>query len=413
MPLFTTLDIDRVCKEISEARSHIILAAPGVMMTVAQALVAASKRLPQGRIRVVLDVSPQVARLGFGEQSAVELLKVEGLDVLHHPGLRIGVLICDDHGWSYAIPPRLVETDPMADSHAFNAIALTTAQVLALRGELPQLSADSTTGSADPALASSLVGVAPVDDDKLKQVSSALAIAPPQKFDLARQTQVYTALIVFVELTFEGFNIQSRRVQLPKTLPLIASQDKAFKERFSASLKVLDSIEKPKDLKGITESLEELRKTYLVPVGPAGRIMLKSKRSEFEEELCEIEEKLAKCKETLTKELEAALYGVIAAITPELARAVLADPPPRFRGLFPTTKESATEYVEQELNKAFPKAEKLVENMRIHKFYKDVTYETLKNPEFIERVASIIPKSVLKGALLVERTAAETGETDS
>ena len=63
-------------------------------------------------------------------------------------------------------------------------------------------------------------------------------------------------------------------MQLPKTLPLIASKDKAVKDRLTASLKVLDQIEKPKALREVTTQLEELRNAYLVPVGQAGRIML-------------------------------------------------------------------------------------------------------------------------------------------
>ena len=34
--------------------------------------------------------------------------------------------------------------------------------------------------------------------------------------------------------------------------------------------------------------------------------------------------------------------------------------------------------------------------MKIQKFYKDVTYETLKDKEFSERVMKVIPKSVLE-----------------
>ena len=43
--------------------------------------------------------------------------------------------------------------------------------------------------------------------------------------------------------------------------------------------------------------------------------------------------------------------------------------------------------------------------MKIHKFYKDVTYETLKNKEFSERVMSEIPRTVLEGSLLQEGVA--------
>jgi hypothetical protein len=48
--------------------------------------------------------------------------------------------------------------------------------------------------------------------------------------------------------------------------------------------------------------------------------------------------------------------------------------------------------------------------MKIHKFYKDVTYETLKNKEFGERVMNEIPRSVLDGALLQEGVAVKAGK---
>lgn len=406
MPLFATLTTERICQEIEAARRHVILAAPGIGMAISNALIGAQGRLGLGAVQVVLDVSARAARLGYGDHAAVEALNSAGIVIRQHSGLRIGALICDDAGWSFATSPILVEADPTADSDAFNAIALTSAQVMMLRTELPPV---SSSDGATPALEYSVVGSDPIDEARLAKVRRALEIAPPQQFDLARQTQVYAALIQFVDLTFEGFNIQSRRIRLPKTLPLISSQDRELKERVTASLRVLDKIEKPRELQEITYRLDELREAYLVPVGQAGRVMLKSKRQDFEAELNSIQERLDGCKEGLKWELQAALDRVIEAIVPDLCRAVLADPPPRFRGLFPATEESAAAYVREELAKAFPVADELVSGMKIHKFYKDVTYETLKNKEFGERVLREIPQSVLDGSLLQEEVAARVG----
>jgi hypothetical protein len=315
MPLFATLTNERICQEIEAAKKHVILAAPGICVPVAKALRHANQRLGQGAVQVVLDISARVTRLGYGEHAAVEMLNQAGVMLRQHAGLRIGALICDDAGWSFVTSPSLVEADPTADCEAFNAIALTSAQVMVLRAELPPVSKGEDPSSA---LEYSVVGSEPVNEATLCKVKRALEIAPPQQFDLARQTHVYASLIQFVELTFEGFNIQSRRIQLPKTLPLIASQDKALKDRVSASLRVLDKIEKPKALQEVTERLEELRNAYLVPVGQAGRVMLKSKRDNFESELQTIEASLSQCKESLTNDLETALDGVVSAIVPDL-----------------------------------------------------------------------------------------------
>ena len=72
------------------------------------------------------------------------------------------------------------------------------------------------------------------------------------------------------------------------------------------------------------------------------------------------------------------------------------------------SQEAAETFVREELGKAFPTAEELVLGMRIHKFYKDVTYETLKNEEFEKKVKEMIPSSILQGALLEEHVAAES-----
>lgn len=406
MTLFCTLTTQRICAEIEAAKRHVILAAPGIGMPVANALLQAKERLPKGAVQVVLDVSPTVARLGYGEHAAVETLAAASVPLHEHDGLRIGILICDDAGWTFATAPSLVEAAPADDGQAFNAIALTASQIVTLRTDLPPV---RQKNNPEPPPQYTVVGTKRIDETTLIKVKNALEIAPPQQFDLARQTQVYAALIQFVELTFEGFNIQSRRVQLPKTLPLISSKDQALKNRLTASLKVLDQIEKPKALSEVSEQLEELRKAYLVPVGQAGRIMLKSKRDDFEKELQAIEKSLEACKETLKTELETALNGVMSEIAPDLARAVMSNPPPRFRGLFPPTQEFAMEFVKEELKKTFPTAEELVSGMKIHKFYKDVTYETLKDQDFKARVMKEIPPSVLEGALLKENVAANAG----
>ena len=276
MPLFTTLTTDRICSEIAAAERHVILAAPSIRMPVAEALLQANARLTNGSVQVALDVSPSVGRLGYGEHAAVEKVAAAGISLHQHVGLRIGVLICDDAGWSFASSPSLVEADPSDDGDAFNAIALTAAQVMVLRAELPAV---TDMEAHEPVPEYSVVGTELVGEATLNKVKKALEIAPPQQFDLARQTQVYAALIQFVELTFEGFNIQSRRVQLPKSLPLIASKDKAVKDRLTASLKVMDKIEKPKALQEVTTQLEELRNDATRRVGRNRTWQTNSKRA--------------------------------------------------------------------------------------------------------------------------------------
>jgi hypothetical protein len=405
MPLFKTVSQDQLCSEIDSAKERVILAAPGVTLAIADALIDAGRRLSRGDVRIVLDVSPSVARLGYGDHSAVERLLKAGLTVHQQPGLRIGVLVCDEAGWCFSTSPRLVEADPVTGSDAFNAVGLTSAQVLVLCAELP-----SVQSHADKGLAPEypVVGADVVSDETVEKVKTALELAPPQPFDLARQAQVYSALIQFVELTFEGFDIQSKRVKMPSSLPLLATRDRGLRERLAATLKILDKIEKPAELKTITARLEELRKAYLIPVGKPGRIILKSKRKEFERELNEIGGMLSECKSRVKAQLDNILSGAVENLVPELSRAVVADPPPIFRGRYPATISAAEQYVRDELANVFPTSDELVEGMKIHRYYKDVTYETLKDERFRHLIEQEVPRSILQGSLLNEFVAAKS-----
>ncbi|HAT41060.1 MAG TPA: hypothetical protein DCS87_04950 [Rheinheimera sp.] len=407
MSLFVNLTPSHIVDVINNASHYVILAAPGISEEIATALIKAKDQLGLKRVQVVLDISPKVARLGYGSHEAVRALIENDVCVRLHEGLRIGTLMCDGVGWAFASCPVLVESNQMLND-SYNAISLTKEQMEQLKGELPSVEFEEQRQiQVDYAT----VGREPVELDYIEKVTNALKIAPPQAFDLARQTQVYAAFIQFVELKFEGFSIQSRRIQLPKTLPLFSAQDQQLKDQVSASLKVLGKFDNPESFKRITSKLEELRSAYLVPVGHAGRIMLKSKRNNFEKELADIELLLDECKEELKQDIQNSLNTVIESIVPDLCRAVKNNPPPKFRGFYDLDDEAINDYVREELGNAFPKAEELVTDMRIIKFYKDVTYETLKNKDFIEKVKRYVPQKVIKGALLEEQTAVQGQDT--
>jgi hypothetical protein len=48
-------------------------------------------------------------------------------------------------------------------------------------------------------------------------------------------------------------------------------------------------------------------------------------------------------------------------------------------------------WIERELERVFPKADKIVSEMKIEKTFKDVTYETLNQSEFIESIKNRFP----------------------
>lgn len=409
MAFFTKLTNSRICDEILSAKKTVVIATPGIDKAIAKALINAQQSLPAGAVQVVLDVSATTSRLGYGEFEAIEMLQFAGLEIKQQSGLRLGVLLCDGRGWSFVSAPCLVEAEAHEQDNVCNAIVLTEIQVIALRAELPAATpsiAQITPDKLQSPIQKSIIGAEPVKTETIQQVKTALKLAPVQAFDLARQSQVYTSLVQFVELKLEGLNLQARKVSLPKDLSLITTSDEELKKRVSTTLKLLEKIDTPKQLADISEKINELRASFLVPVGNLGRIIIKHKRNDFEVILAEIKKDLDKCRIETQNLIEAGLEKTKHALVADLVRAVLKNPPMQFRGMYQLNNADAERYVIKELDKVFPHAEKLVEGMKISCIYKDVTYDMLKNEDFANKLNDIIPESILDGALLREHTAA-------
>src|SRR6267378_3376432 len=96
-------------EEIAAAKSHIMLAAPSLHCVVAEAIAEAINRLGAEQITVVLDCNEHIFRLGYGEIEALKVLRGAGCIIRQSPGIRIGILVCDDQAWSFSPVALYVE----------------------------------------------------------------------------------------------------------------------------------------------------------------------------------------------------------------------------------------------------------------------------------------------------------------
>jgi hypothetical protein len=405
MGLFQTLRQSDIASRVDQAHSLVIYAAPGVSVPVAAALVRLAQRIRPDNVVAILDVSAHSARMGYGCFEAARQLLDAGINVRVEPGLRQGLLIVDNSGWAFALPAQLVEADTKDDEDAPNAIELTTAQILILRGELPQPARTLEAATSTGALPAVMLGAAALTERVVQQVTRELQVAPPQPFDLARQVQVYTALVRFVELEMKGWKLESRRVELPKTLPVLATQDRDLKQRIKSTLNLLDQIQDGQ-LRTLRAEVDEIRKAFCVPVGGLGSVVLVQVQQELIKRVDAVKLRFNKARESIKGEIEANRGRLIDSLVPELARAVRGDPPDPYRARFAQTQEGAEEYVRRELTRVFPDAEEIVKGMSLRLTFKDVTYDVLKDEGFKDRVLTSFSRSVLPGELLTEYDAA-------
>src|SRR5262249_29725553 len=115
-----------------------VLVAPGLSKTVAAAL---AERIRQDggprTLSVILDVDPEVCRLGYGDIETFDLLRPalesRGLDIQTQKGVRIGLVVADAEVMVYSTTPQLIEAGSTSEEKP-NAIRITEngAQELAI-----------------------------------------------------------------------------------------------------------------------------------------------------------------------------------------------------------------------------------------------------------------------------------------
>lgn len=388
LPCFVHLSSAQLADLIHDARRHVVYSAPGLQQSLAAALVNARRKLGRDAVRVVLDVVDTTARMGYGEFDAVELLQEGNVDIRNEPGLRTCVLVCDDTGFAFFTPPMLVETQD--DKHVGpNAIALLPAQTTAIAASF-----FPTPSLPDQPAPPPEIGRKPVSAEQMQQVKASLEANPPQRFDLARKVNVFNAFIEFVELRLTGLHIAHHTVKLPKDLVLATKDDATTKRLLTTFKLVSDQSKVAKEAGEIDRRVRSLRDKYTRSLGDGlGSVMLRSKREAFAADVEAIRAAITKFQQQVHERLEKELVDSRKKLVDGLLPAVRKSPPEALTAQLTNkpTVDVLKRYIDDELGRVFPSANSLVSDMRLDWVPKGVTYETLNNPVFQERVRAAFP----------------------
>jgi len=362
-------------KYILSAQNRLLIMAPGVSESVADSIIETWKRLGQDKTTVILDVDPEVCRLGFGTIEAVEKLdncaREFGGILAHQPGVRIGLLVCDGTTIIFSPTPLLIES---ADTNAdkTNAIMLDT---------LPSEVADDI-GLGSNGYMDRSVGLDPVKPQRVEIVKKDLVANPPIKFDVARIERVFNAQFEFVEFEVRHCFISRKTVPINSDLMGLANDEKA-QRLLRSSFRVVD---KDSAISGddLLHKKKRITDDYLITLQGYGTVILKSNKYEFQKSINELKtemecfQKLAT--ETLRNAMEANRESLVNALTP----GVLVNPPERWSKVIGKTSSNADKIamLNDDLDKAFGEVESLVKKMDVKVIYKALTYAMLNDPEF-------------------------------
>jgi hypothetical protein len=387
----TNADGDRLVDLVREATRRVFLVSPGLSIPVVDELIRAWKRLGNKAVNVVIDVDPEVCRLGYGSLDAITRLREyatgAGILVCHQPGIRIGLLISDDKMLVFSPTPLLVEAGSHHESRP-NALLLDAVP--------EQVATDVGLGSNPDR--ERVVGMDAVTPAQVESVANDLASAPPLKFDLARQVRVFTNRFQFVELEMTGCFVSHKKVPIPSHLVGLAN-NREVQSQFHAhfnlitkgALEVLVGKRKITE-KSLRDQKQEILRRFLTPLKNYGQVVLKANKAKLELAVKELEMDVAAFQAGLKEQLQLHINSNVKVVVDALLPAVIRTPPDTYtKRCAQPTEADLRARLEEDITKAFGKAEVLVRDMNVSLIFKDLAYESLVDEDFLQIVREAMP----------------------
>jgi hypothetical protein len=396
-PLFRSLDSAAIAADIRAAQISVCYAAPGIQQEPANAIADVAKRFGADLITVCLDFDERVFRMGFGSLAAVKTLRDAGILVNSTIGLRTGLVIVDHAGHIFT-PTALYLEAENRPAEAPNAMRLSKDQVTEALARLSPAAktiaiAFAKTEDEKSRIKEQAIEVptAPVADEDFAAVKRRLEEAPPVRFDIARQVRVFNAYLQYVELKLSGAAIQRHRLAIPPSIQKLGgSEDLEGRLRTT-----FDLIERGGKLssKALEDALNEIRKMSPSLGKDHGRVVLKAAKPHLDKRLAKFRDELKAHQEKVQKELQGHLDESRKLVVEYYLPRVVASPPPVMRGQFLKCGQAeARVWLEGELDRVFPKAEELIQKMHLDVRYKDVTFETLNQEDFLDAIKEAFPR---------------------
>jgi hypothetical protein len=400
----------RLVAAIERAKRRVVMIAPGVWPPVAAAVAEAWRRLGQAGVTVILDIDPEICRIGYGSLEGLTILQAAAAaareSIRQEPGVRICVFMVDDETFVFSPTPRQLEAAP--GDNAAGAATQPKANGIVL-GKAPA-ALESALGSGPEGDVTRTLGLERLPESKIKSVVQDLRENPPKAFDLSRAVSVYNAKIQFVELKVTGCRLSEHTARLPQHLLHVLKKNPALSQKIQNSIRLLDDADELVNAPQLSQETifkkrDALSEKYLRSVKGVGTVMERSKKAEFVAEVVGLKAEVTSFAKQVKGKLDASFRKMAEDIAGEVLDDVLADVPQKWRKRLGASRdpERVRWLIIEDLLAAFGDPATKVRRMTVETVFKDVTYEMLREPEFRDEVARYFPDLTL----LVEFSAAK------
>jgi hypothetical protein len=376
---------------IQSATRRLIVVAPAVTDRVAAALAGRLRDLGRVAITVILDADPEVYRLGYGTQSAFDVLrtasKVNQLDLRMQAGVRIGVVISDDVTMLFAPVPMLIEAGSKTDEKP-NAIIIKG-------GDIGRIA--DATGAGEVNSKKQEIGTRAMTPELAEALDRDLAMNPPQKFDVARALRVFSSKVQCVELEVANYRLSTRQVRLPPELMDITDDD--LKKRISSRIRtpasefgkftikvttVTGTETLEIDEKWLSAERKRIEDDCTFPIPKFGRVILHQDREKFDREIARYREIVLAYQKVVVSELEKVKSSFEEKLVTEyLPRWIQKPPPALIRYLPDPTGADIKLHLRRTAQNLFAEAVDFAPPL-VRVVYKNVAPESVQDKAFTE-----------------------------
>jgi hypothetical protein len=359
-------------------------------------------------IHILIDFDAKTFRQGYGDYQSVENLWRGEFDIITLRDNRISFIISDQVGYYLFLESRSMIP---ADKATINAIRIDPVSQVRLKkyffrsANNKDFEDDLTNAIIEESIllkhVKELVDqnsapVQEISEAEIEKVSKDLYADPPLHPDYKRLVEFYANKFQYVRLKFDGSNLQHRKIELPaKALPIA---DAALKERLETKLNLFDKKEYESvfsPLQNLKVEIESLRKEYLTKVKSREESLLnKLHKQDFEKGLKTLSTKIVNVQKELLSGIAKLINQTKGNLLTELKDFLKENP----KTLFPSHPhlwqdnaeyigESAKAKAEEIIFKIrWPEAHLLVSEFKLEVQYSDITFEDLKNKQFIEEL---------------------------
>lgn len=394
---FQHINSEVLCEIIAQTKKSLCYAAPGIQKIPAAEIVTLAKNIGPELISVFLDIDENVLRMGYGTLEAIKLLQDNGIKIQHISGLRNGLIVSDDIGFSYT-PTALFLEKEQTEAPILNAMRLMPDQIKEAMARLSPASkaialAQAQTEKEIKHIQELVTEIQPekLNVKNLEEIQQNLIAAPPVKFDIARQVRVFQPHFQYVELSLTGAAIQRHKLNIPKSIQRIG-MNKELEGRLKTTFDLIDKNSKISS-KDLDDELRNIREKLTRSLGKKhGRIIRVATLPTLKERLANLQKKIEAHQKGIKESLEETLKNSQKMIVNYYLPLVLENPPDELFGIFGVpTEQDINNWLESEIENTFPTADSLINKIQLEVNYKDVTFDTLNGEDFLKSIKEAYP----------------------